>query len=84
MNALGQITSYAQGDYTTTVDYDVYGMLEEMTTGTVQEMRYAFDDAGNLSWREDVQTNQKEIFTYDELSRLTSVDYYLNGNHDIR
>ena len=82
MNALGQITSYAQGDYTTTVDYDVYGMLEEMTTGTVQEMRYAFDDAGNLSWREDVQTNQKEIFTYDDLSRLTSVDYYLNGNHD--
>jgi len=81
VNALGQITTYAQGDYTTTVDYNAYGMLEEMTTGTVQEMRYAFDDAGNLSWREDVQTNQKEIFTYDELSRLTLVDYYLNGNH---
>src|SRR6056297_1275522 len=81
VNALGQITTYARGDYTTTVDYDAYGMLEEITTGTVQEMRYAFDDAGNLSWREDVQTNQKEIFTYDELSRLTSVDYYLNGNH---
>lgn len=81
VNELGQITSYSQGDYTTTVDYDPFGMLEEITTGSVFNMTFDFDDLGNLTSREDVLTSQKELFEYDDLSRLTGIDYYLNNAH---
>lgn len=31
------------------------------------------------AWREDVLTDQKETFNYDELNRLTEIKYYLDG-----
>lgn len=81
VNELGQVTSYSQGSYSTTVDYDPFGMLEETTTGSIFNMKFGFDDLGNLNFREDVLTSQKEFFEYDNLSRLTGIDYYLNGIH---
>jgi len=81
VNELGQITSYSQGDYITTMDFDPFGRLEEQTTGSVFNMRYGFDDAGNIEFREDVRTSQKEEFSYDNLNRLTGIEYYLNGTH---
>ncbi|MCK5137880.1 MAG: hypothetical protein KAR19_18990, partial [Bacteroidales bacterium] len=81
VNALGQITSYSQGGNSTSVTYNMHGELNSVTTGTLMDMKYGFDDMGNLSSREDVNTLQKELFEYDNLSRLTSIDYYLDGSH---
>lgn len=41
----------------------------------------ANNDAGIIASREDVLTDQKELFSYDDLNRLTKVEYYLNDNH---
>ncbi len=81
VNALGQITSYSQGNYSTSMTYNNVGRLSQVTTGSIYNMKYSFDDLGNLTSREDLKTNQEELFTYDELNRLTDIDYYLNESH---
>lgn len=52
-----------------------------MLTATVADLRYTYDDAGNIASREDYRTAQKEVFAYDDLNRLTTIDYYLNNVH---
>ncbi len=81
VNALGQITAYSQGANSTSLSYDMHGVLNHVTTGSIVDMQYGFDDLGNLSLREDALTNQKEVFEYDKLSRLTGIEYYLNNIH---
>ena len=76
VNALGQITAYSQGGNSTTVTYNVYGELNKVKTGSIFEMNYEFDDLGNLNSREDVITDQKEVFEYDDLNRLIGIDYH--------
>jgi RHS repeat-associated protein len=80
-NALGQFTGYSQGAYSTTVAYNSYGDLSQVTTSGVRNMKYVFDNFKNLSSREDLLSNQKEIFAYDNLNRLSAVNYYLNNVH---
>ncbi len=65
------------GSYDTTGGY--YGKLWEIKTlpqsgGTaLQDTRYTWDAAGNVSTRQDVITTETEAFTYDFLDRLTAV-----------
>ena len=43
-------------------------------------MTYSFNTKGNLEYRQDNHlTNQKELFTYDELNRLTNWNVYRNN-----
>ena len=79
INEFGQITAYTQGNYNSQIEYDQFGILEGISTGNVFDMDYDFDDLGNLSYREDNITNQREDFTYDALNRLTDISYELNG-----
>jgi len=80
-NELGQITCFTQGSYGTELEFDAYGVLDEITTGSIFNIKYIHDDAGNIASREDVLTHQKELFSYDNLNQLTKIEYYLNDNH---
>ena len=39
-------------------------------------MSYSFNAKGNLEYRTDRLTNQKEVFAYDGMNRLTNWDLY--------
>jgi RHS repeat-associated protein len=63
--------------YDTTGGY--YGKLWRVQTAqapwhdmVVQDEKYTWDEAGNMTQREDVLTSERETFTYDFLDRLTS------------
>jgi len=64
-------------------------MLRGITTGSIQNLGYSFDEeTGNLISRKDNLNNLTEIFTYDNLGRLTlvsgpsplSTTFTANGN----
>jgi YD repeat-containing protein len=58
------------GAYDTTGGY--YDRLWKIKTGTLQEMTYTWDPAGNLGQRQNlVSPTETETFTYDYLDRLT-------------
>ena len=42
----------------------------------VIDMSYSFNAKGNLEYRTDRLTNQKEVFAYDGMNRLTNWDLY--------
>lgn len=90
VNALGQFTQYTYGNnLTTTKAYNSLGMLSNISTGLVQNMDYSFDmETGNLLSRNDNLLSLTELFSYDDLNRLTGVSgpapltmtYSSNGN----
>jgi len=90
VNAFGQFTQFKYGNnLITTKDYDCLGMLRNISAGSVQKMDYSFDyETGNLLSREDNLRSLTEIFTYDNLNRLSGVSgpasltmsYSANGN----
>ncbi|MFN8208751.1 MAG: FG-GAP-like repeat-containing protein [Bacteroidales bacterium] len=90
MNSYGQFTQVAYGNnLTTTKTFDCLGLLRTITTGTVQNLSYSFNpENGNLISRRDNLRNLQEIFSYDDLDRLTQVtgpapmtmSYAQNGN----
>jgi len=82
INALGQITSYGQGSYSTAVSYTNTGKLAGVTTGSIVDWDYGFDNLGNLAFRYDGISDQKEVFAYDSLNRLTDIEYYINSTHN--
>ncbi|MBQ4838461.1 FG-GAP-like repeat-containing protein [Pseudoalteromonas luteoviolacea] len=50
------------------------GLLTSMTTtgsGTLQNLRYDWDNLGNLNYRQDLAIGKKETFAYDTLNRVT-------------
>lgn len=75
VNAFGQFTQYTYGNnLTTTKTYNCLGLLNNISTGSIQDMDYSFDpETGNLISRKDNLQNLTEIFTYDDLNRLTVV-----------
>ena len=75
VNTFGQFTQYIYGNnLTTTKTYDCLGMLRNISTGSVQDMDYSFDyETGNMLRRKDNLQNLTEIFTFDNLDRLTGV-----------
>lgn len=82
VNALGQVTEERFGnDLVTTRNYDLArGLLETVNTGSgsVQDLTYGWDLAGNLTSRQDSRQGLAEAFTYDDLNRLDQVR--LNGS----
>lgn len=76
-NEKGQLLQSKAGENLTTIkDYDpLSGSLKSITTGTLQNFGYDFDAIGNLNWRKDIKRNMKEGFTYDNLNRLTHVNW---------
>lgn len=73
MNTLGKYSYYTLGNgIQTHVDYNNFGMLKEIASGTIQDLKFDFNIAsGNLNWREDVIRNLHEDFNYDTQNRLT-------------
>ena len=72
-NATGQITSYTLGSHTATRGYDELGRLTYQGCGNYQSMNYDYDAMGNMAYREDDITNQKECFGYDGMNRLKDI-----------
>lgn len=77
------------------------GFLGDIRTGpnggtptTVQNLTFAFDKVGNLTQRQDLNQSRTEVFSYDNLHRLTgstlngtanlAMTYYANGNINTR
>ena len=85
-NMLGQPATVRTGNLTRTYSYTPYGMPIRRTMGSVMDYSYSFDPlTGNLVNRTDNIRNQTEIFEYDDLNRLISIDdreisYADNGN----
>ena len=90
VNVFGEFTQYTYGNnLVTTKTYDCLGMLRKISTGSIQNMDYSYDyTSGNMISRKDNLQNLLEIFTYDNLNRLTGVSgpatltmsYSSNGN----
>ena len=80
-NAYGQTTGYTWGNgVKSTNGYNMRGMLVSQTTGTKQNLAYAYDErTGNMTSRSDVVRHQRETFEYDELNRLTGFTLWNNG-----
>jgi RHS repeat-associated protein len=72
-NGLGQYTEFIQGDgRSVTKDYD-HGVLTRIKATGVQDLNMAYDyTTANLSYRWDAMKALNEVFTYDDLNRLTS------------
>lgn len=78
-NALGQFTGYTQGQYATTANYNAYGELGQVTTPGIRDVAIIYNCLKSIESREDLVSNQKEVFVYDNLNRLTDIHYYHNN-----
>ena len=86
VDAMGNVTEYRQGknETITVKGYDnSTGFLESVNSGMgmIQSLDYEFDGVGNLRLRADninefmgTTEKQEEVFIYDELNRLTTVE----------
>ena len=83
MNSLGQITSHKQGSYISQTGYNPYGEFQSQTFANGRGMAYGFDDMGNMEFRQDTYRNLKENFEYDNLNRLQTIEYRVNGIHQL-
>ncbi len=96
VNALGQITESSLGNSLKRISgYDTYHLPNQILlkngTSVIDLVNYSFDPVtGNLTERNDISNNRKEVFGYDILNRLESIrlnngsanmmSYYPNGN----
>lgn len=73
LNARGQLEQQLLGNgLRTTQTFGVgTGLTNRIQTGTVQDLRFTFDAAGNLLERRDARVGTHERFEYDSLNRLT-------------
>ena len=84
----GNITKYISGNgLQTNKVFDQYtGMLAQIKTGTsssqtsIQNLQYQYDDLYNITQRKDVLSNQQDVFTYDNLNRLTEIQTFPNAS----
>ena len=67
-----------RGGKTTSFGFDK-GMPTSILTSGIINLTYNFGDNGNLNYRQDNLTNQKEIFGYDGMNRLTNWNIYQNN-----
>ncbi len=81
--AMGALTDYDLGSNNVTRNYDKLGRLDYQGCGSRQSMSYAYDDMGNLEYREDgVYAGQIETFNYDNLNRLLGIKYTAWGAYE--
>ena len=89
MDALGNVTSKSLGNgLTTTLSYDprstlLTGIQTNSSSGTVQNLSYAWDMRGNLLSRTDIARAQQETFTYDNINRLTQANFNGSNSHTL-
>ena len=77
MDEFGNVTSAITGGIMSEHVYEGNsGRLKSINTGftTVQNLKYQFDNLGNLTQRKDELQNKTENFLYDNLNRLTSAE----------
>ena len=79
-NARGQLTVEQKGGRTVNYGFDSRGLPSGISSYGVVNMECNFNSKGNLEYRKDLITNQKEQFKYDGLNRLTNWDIYQNGS----
>ncbi|WP_213609526.1 FG-GAP-like repeat-containing protein [Pseudoalteromonas sp.] len=75
-DAFGNITKEQLGSrITRNKVFDAHtGLLTSMVStgsGTLQNLRYDWNNLGNLNYRQDLAVNKKETFGYDSLNRVT-------------
>lgn len=71
-NAFGKPDTRTYYTLTTDMSYDnETGRLSRIETGTLQNISYAFDDAGNILQINDTANNRYHNMSYDYLDRLT-------------
>jgi YD repeat-containing protein len=81
-DSAGRITSRALGNtLTQTFTYNPWtvqgGRLQNISTGTLQNLAYTYDSVGNIKTITDVKNaSQKQCFQYDALDRLTNATTY--------
>jgi RHS repeat-associated protein len=70
----GLTTNYGYYGYSGTYDNTggYYGRLYKIKTGSLQDMQYTWDAAGNLTRRHNPLINESETFNYDYLDRLSA------------
>ncbi len=79
LNTFGALTKYKIGNNSVTREYDKIGRLTYQGCGNLQSMNYDYDEMGNLKYREDDISEQREDFVYDDLNRLSGINYSLQG-----
>lgn len=75
MNSLGYYTGYTTGNGKTSVaTFDLpTGRPKRFYTPGIQDLNFAYDNtSGNMTSRTDALLGHTEVFTYDNLNRLTS------------
>jgi len=70
-NALGQLMQISKGGKVTTFGYDDRHMAASIVAPGVQDMSFQFNTTGNLDYRTDNRTGNREDFLYDAQNRLT-------------
>ena len=78
-SALGALEAYNIGTRNVSLHYDNIGRLDYQGCSDIQSMSYSYDPMNNLKYRVDDITNQKEAFDYDNLNRLTGINYLKNN-----
>ena len=78
-NARGQLTKESRGGVITSYGFDDRGFPVSINAPGIIGMEYSFDTKGNLGYRIDNTTNQRENFTFDVLNRLTNWDITNGG-----
>ncbi|WP_395374253.1 SpvB/TcaC N-terminal domain-containing protein [Marinicella sp. W31] len=87
LNPRGQLRSMTLGNQTTTTQiFDVLGRVTDIDTASnlgtsgIQNLEYEYDILGNLTHREDLNSQQYEDFFYDAHNRLIRTDLGQFGN----
>ncbi len=70
-NALGQLVQISKGGKVTTFGYQDDHMPQSIKADSLMDWFYSFNNKGNLEYRQDRWTNQREDFLYDDQNRLT-------------
>ncbi len=79
-NAFGQLTQTSYGNSQSKIfGFNSKHQPISIVAGNAINHTYAFNDEGNLLYRQDNLTNQKEEFFYDTQNRLEYWDLYKSG-----
>ena len=78
-DSAGRMTSRALGNgLTQTHTYNAWnvqgGRLHNLNVGSLQNINYTYDPAGNITQIQDLTAAQTQSFAYDSLNRLTSAN----------
>nr|WP_321450320.1 RHS repeat-associated core domain-containing protein [uncultured Carboxylicivirga sp.] len=78
-NARGQLLRTRKGNNITTFGYDSRGLPTSIYANNSIDHSYNFNAQGNLEYREDFSTLQREDFSYDTRNQLTGWTVSKNG-----